>query len=307
MSSHATSKSDSTQTSGPTTTSIVKTGGSAITTVAHTGTNRPIYKSNIPAPPPQVVLEEDEYIEALSKIIEPRTPRYDRVGLPNESWTPARLDGAQATPSWDVHEPPTPAFQSSAETPIPETPSQSNFKNDSGKEDDRDVIDTSLSLDQFQMRYTSEDNASFNEIIEKINAQKREKYKWLYAQEKKSMRLLGNGNSNQDQKLIMEAGESGRGSSSSSQALVHIGDNKNQDGPSKLEVALNDNRSGVISTWEYKAKNTLMFAPEGLGTVLDERSIRGNPKEIVHRNTGFQGQDLLVINQKAAAKFDPAP
>jgi len=48
-----------------------------------------------------------------------------------------------------------------------------------------------------------------------------------------------------------------------------------------------------------------MYAPEGLGTSLDEKSIRAKPKEIVHMNTGFQGQDLLVVNQTAAAKFDP--
>lgn len=115
----------------------------------------------------------------------------------------------------------------------------------------QDTIDTSLSLDQFQMRYTSEDNASFNEIIEKINSQKKEKYKWLYDQEKKSMRLLENGSTNQDQRLLREAGENGN-DISSSQALVRVGDSAKQDGPSKLELALADNRSGVISTWEYK-------------------------------------------------------
>jgi len=50
-----------------------------------------------------------------------------------------------------------------------------------------------------------------------------------------------------------------------------------------------------------------MYFPEGLGTQLDEKAIRGNPKEIVHKNTGFQGQDLLVVNQSAASKFDSAP
>lgn len=179
-----------------------------------------------------------------------RTPRFDRAGLPDEAWTPARLDGAQATPSWGDHEPATPAFPGPIDTPMAETPSQSNLKS-SEEETVQDAIDTSLSLDQFQMRYTSEDNASFNEIIEKINAQKKEKYKWLYDQEKKSIRFLENGNNNQEQRLLREAGESGEGSSNS-QALVRVGDGSKQDGPSKLELALADNRSGVISTWEYK-------------------------------------------------------
>ncbi|KAF9123171.1 DiGeorge syndrome critical region protein 14 [Mortierella sp. 14UC] len=357
MSSQTTDNPDNKPTSAAasTTTTVAKTGSAATSTaVARTGTSRPVYKSNIPAPAPQTILEEDEYIEALSKIIErdffpdlarlkrqhayldaveqndseriraaarelagndtplakrrlktpARTPRFDRAGLPNELWTPARLDGAQATPSWGDNEPPTPALPGASDTPIAETPSRSSLKNRNGIETTQeDAVDTSLSLDQFQMRYTSEDNASFNEIIEKINAQKREKYKWLYDQERKSMRLLENGDNNADQKLLRESGES-----NSSQALVRVGDSSGSlDGPSQLALALNDNRSGVISTWEYKAKNALMYAPEGLGTTLDEKSIRGNPKEIVHRNTGFQGQDLLMINQTAAAKFDPAP
>ncbi|KAG0298242.1 DiGeorge syndrome critical region protein 14 [Linnemannia gamsii] len=355
MSSQATEKLDSKPTATAITVAKTTTGsGSTTTALART---RPVYKSNIPTPAPQVILEEDDYIEALSKIIErdffpdlarlkrqhayldaveqndseriqaaardlagndtplakrrlktpARTPRFDRAGLPNESWTPGRMDGAQATPLWGDHEPPTPAFPGGPiDTPIADTPSQSKLKRKSEDETAEDKIDTSLSLDQFQMRYTSEDNASFNEIIEKINSQKKEKYKWLYDQEKKSMRLLENGSNNQEQRLLREAGENGD-DSSSSQALVRIGDGAKQDGPSKLELALADNRSGVISTWEYKAKNSLMYAPEGLGTTLDEKSIRGNPKEIVHRNTSFQGQDLLMVNQTAAAKVDPAP
>ncbi|KAH7045550.1 nuclear protein DGCR14 [Linnemannia elongata] len=357
MSSQAAAKPDPKKVSSSltATTTVAKTTGSGGSTTALTRT-RPVYKSNIPAPAPQVILEEDDYIEALSKIIErdffpdlarlkrqhayldaveqndsvriqaaarelagndtplamrrlktpARTPRLDRAGLPNESWTPARLDGAQATPSWGDHEPPTPAFPGPIDTPMAVTPSQSNLKSRSGEETAQDAIDTSLSLDQFQMRYTSEDNASFNEIIEKINAQKKEKYKWLYEQEKKSIQFLENGGNNQEKKLLREAGEADEGSSNS-QALVRVVDSNKQDSPSKLELALADNRSGVISTWEYKAKNSLMYAPEGLGTNLDEKTIRGNPKEIVHRNTSFQGQDLLIVNQTAAAKFDPAP
>lgn len=47
-----------------------------------------------------------------------------------------------------------------------------------------------------------------------------------------------------------------------------------------------------------------MYYPEGLGTVLEEKNIRAAPKEIVHNNTGFQGRDLLVVNQAAAARLD---
>ncbi|KAL2653004.1 hypothetical protein R1flu_021132 [Riccia fluitans] len=44
-------------------------------------------------------------------------------------------------------------------------------------------VDTSLSLDMFLRRYTSEDNASFSKILEKVNKQKRERYKFLTEKE----------------------------------------------------------------------------------------------------------------------------
>lgn len=40
--------------------------------------------------------------------------------------------------------------------------------------------DTSLSLDDFVAKYTSEDNASFDEIIDKARERLRVRYKWMY-------------------------------------------------------------------------------------------------------------------------------
>ncbi|KAF9951847.1 DiGeorge syndrome critical region protein 14 [Mortierella alpina] len=158
-----------------------------------------------------------------------------------------------------------------------------------------DNIDTSLTLDQFQARYTSEDNASFNEIVEKINARKKEKYRWMYDQENQSQKLIEGGR-NPEQLLLRQTGED------NDKAMVAA-----EEDTSKMSLVMAEKKSGIIPTWDYKAKNALMYFPEGLGTQLDEKTIRGNPKEIVHKNTGFQGQDLLVVNQAAASKFDPAP
>ena len=47
-----------------------------------------------------------------------------------------------------------------------------------------------------------------------------------------------------------------------------------------------------------------MYQPEGLGTELNDRIIRGNPKEIAHANTAFRGTDLLVVNPAAVARFE---
>ncbi|KAI7829002.1 nuclear protein Es2-domain-containing protein [Gamsiella multidivaricata] len=328
---------------------LIKTNDNAITPYTTTRTK---YKSNVPPPPPQQVLEEDEYIEALSKIIErdffpdlaklkrqhayldavdmndieriratakditgndtplgkrrlrtpAATPRIQKAGLPDQSWTPARVDIGNATPTWGDDNKTSTAGLGAADTPLIETPSTTNRKRrtgDSGSDAEKDVVDTSLSLDQFQARYTSEDNASFNDIVEKINAQKREKYRWMYEQEKKSQRLIEN-KDDPNQKLLTQAGEVENGGVDASAS------NESQDEDSKLALIIaTDKRSGVIPTWEYKAKNALMYYPEGLGTHLDEETIRASPKEIAHRNTGFQGRDLLMVNQAAAAKIDP--
>ncbi|KAG0226478.1 DiGeorge syndrome critical region protein 14 [Actinomortierella wolfii] len=270
------------------------------------------------------------------------TPRYAAAGVPDQEWTPARVDVGKATPSWkdlkagrdtddladrDPRRPGGP----NDETPMLDTPygatSSRTKRRRTNPDDDGDAkgnqIDTSLSLDQFQARYTSEDNASFNQIIENANRERQAKYQWMYDRETKSMRVqygdsktgAGETTSTKGQKLITQGeGHANKEvEASSAKALVVAApkDGNSEDdanagnGAEKMAEMLRDKRPVAVPTWEYKAKNTLMYYPEGLGTTLiQDDLLRGRPKEIVHRNTGFQGQDLLVINQTAAAKID---
>lgn len=53
-------------------------------------------------------------------------------------------------------------------------------------EDDDPRCDTTLSLDAFQSRYTSEDNASFAQLLHKANLKRRDVYSWAWEAEQKA-------------------------------------------------------------------------------------------------------------------------
>ncbi|KAI9242216.1 MAG: nuclear protein DGCR14 [Podila humilis] len=330
--------------------SIPSTSLPSTAIVSHAGRAQPDYKTNIPASAPQQILEEDDYTDALSKIIErdffpdlaklkrqheyldalamndtqriqaaardlagndtpltqrrlrtpAQTPRIGRTRLPNAAWTPARVDIGNATPTWKDDDPALPTSLSE-DTPVLDTPTGKTLKKMRKSETEapeENTIDTSLSLDQFQARYTSEDNASFNEILEKMSVRKKEKYSWMYDQEKKSMRLIEQSN-NPEMKLLRQSGEESD--------LPQGNDDTSKMDKAAMQVALTDNRAGTVPTWGYKAKNALMYFPEGLGSDLLDGMSRGSPKEIVHNNTNFPDRDLLVVNQSAASKIDPTP
>eukprot|EP00842_Homolaphlyctis_polyrhiza_P006630 jgi/Hompol1/6969/HPOL_000872-RA len=132
----------------------------------------------------------------------------------------------------------------------------------SGRVDATTQFDTSLSLDKFQSKYTSEDNESFQTIIEKHNAAKRERYSWMYDQEKK-MLLLKPSQDPVPGNAILDSVP-----------------------PAMLEPA--ERVSQTTGTWAYKAKNALMYGPEGAPlTLADLKQSRGAPKEISHAATRF--------------------
>jgi protein DGCR14 len=55
-----------------------------------------------------------------------------------------------------------------------------------------------LTLDQFQAKYTTEDNASFTKILEKINAEKRARYSWIYDKASDKLLLSSEGDDNKN-------------------------------------------------------------------------------------------------------------
>jgi protein DGCR14 len=131
----------------------------------------------------QKILEEDEYTEALSRIIardfypslvhlEASNDYLDALRAEDPAILNAsvrRLSRLQVTPTpYSSNNFPTPYGVDGLETFLSERSSKKR------------KYDESLSLDEFQARYTSEDNSSFTEILNEENKQRRERWRWAW-------------------------------------------------------------------------------------------------------------------------------
>lgn len=137
-------------------------------------------------------------------------------------------------------------------------------------------------LDDFFKRYTSEDNDSFSELLEKFNSKRKEKMSWLYDEKLSRPKLIENSNTQ---------------TSNNSQALVKLDDKSSTETPAKNH----ENTEGLprlsktIQTWNYTPKNSLMYHPDGCYSSLEasESYLRGEPKSISHENTRLKGFNFL--------------
>ncbi|KAI9478467.1 MAG: nuclear protein DGCR14 [Benjaminiella poitrasii] len=188
-----------------------------------------------------VVLDEDTYTEAISLIIE-------RDFFPNlakmkseHKYLEAQKHGSLA----ELQEAGRALHNAnSTKKPQQRDPKQGINYYVEEEPDIEKRVNLNLSLDQFQSLYTSEDNASFTDLLEKANIKVKEKNKWFFDRE--SLRIT-NG---EKQTLAIEANEK------------------------------------APSGWKYKARNTLMYYPEGKSeSWVDPNTGRGQPKAIEYKNT----------------------
>ncbi|KAI5340130.1 PREDICTED: DGCR14 [Prunus dulcis] len=235
------------------------------------------------------VLDEDTYVDAIEKIIE-------RDFFPDISKLRDRLDWLEAIKTRDpvqirdaqlkiierrgkkvTHNPDpdgrtpgstfmrsfTPADEFDGKTP--KTPGVSNMglfgEVESNGADDG--VEASLSLDQFFRRYTSEDNQSFSNIMEKVNRKRKERYEYLTEGEK------------EDVKSIEDA----------KRDRITDGYGTSDQPPFTLEGC------------KFTAKNLLMYHPADRGEApltTEERAVRMKclEKEISRANTRLHGKML---------------
>ncbi|XP_037679566.1 splicing factor ESS-2 homolog isoform X2 [Choloepus didactylus] len=217
----------------------------------------------------QRVLDEEEYIEGLQTVIQ-------RDFFPDVEKLQAQKEYLEAEENGDLErmrqiaikfgsalgkmsrEPPPPyVTPATFETPEVHTgPGTGGIKprgrgrgleeGDAGEEEGKEPLP---SLDVFLSRYTSEDNASFQEVMEVAKEKSRARHAWLYQAEEEFEKR-------QKDNLML---------------------------PSAEHQAIESSQAGV-ETWKYKAKNSLMYYPEG---VPDEEQLFRKPRQVVHGNTRF--------------------
>lgn len=186
----------------------------------------------------KVILDEDSFVDQLDKIIERDFfPDLKKLKVAN---------------------------QFVSKIPIDATPSTSN-------EDKKDElkIDENITLGQFLSKYTSEDNASFIEVIRETNKRHQQQYPWFYLDE-------------EEVKLQIE----------NSLQLPSI---EQQNRPNKKHEGNNN-----ILTWPYKNKNAVMFNPDGCKLTVEEQieENASNKQKIVFENTRFKKAPFRKITYR---------
>ncbi|RAL10113.1 splicing factor ESS-2 family protein [Aspergillus homomorphus CBS 101889] len=136
-----------------------------------------------------------------------------------------------------------------------------------------------LGLLEFQAKYTSEDNESFNKILDKRNAKHRERYAWLW-----------NGNK-------MPTTRQTAHHRRETKRIEAQGGNPDQNNQVLIKTDL-DARPAQPNTWKIKPDNSLMFAPSSVEDTHEtiqqkaEAASRAAPKCVVYQNTRLPDEAL---------------
>lgn len=183
---------------------------------------------------PAVVLEEDEYIDGLSNVIKrqffPTLCSSEDTGPDrNDLHTTASIKGA-------------------------------------GDETTHGASTSQLSLSEYQAKYTSEDNASFLDLLDKQNLMRREKYVWHYT-----------GNKLYSENVEREGARIER---------------RQQEKLTEKAIDWNDTQP-PIQSWRVTPKNALMFSPDTQNVVDTRGSTQQSTIDVA--NTRLHEDSQLAV------------
>jgi hypothetical protein len=207
----------------------------------------------------KIILQEDSYVEALSKIIErdyfPDTAKlrrhlelldaYDKNdvatirALHQQILTEQRRSGSS-----------TPAFSSSSSASMcHQSPCKSVSKDDEGSDEKDSVQIEGLTVDKFFKEYNSEDNESF-EILQQRDLEKWKRARhWAY--EIRDSEEDGSYEKRPGMLMLYHMG--GR--------VLSVKERVKFDELLELPAAVGDDRPSNPDTWQFRVRNQLMFPP----------------------------------------------
>ncbi|KAI9457735.1 nuclear protein DGCR14 [Russula earlei] len=272
----------------------------------------------------QTVLEEDEYTAALSHIIArdffPSLVHLDATNsyLDALETRDPQLIGASVRNLESINATVRSSrpWQRPSETPYGVGPSDTPARRelppsaDSASAAKRARYDTSVSLDAFQARYTSEDNASFTQILDEENVRRREKYGWAWDAQRRVEAQRARALEARERALI-EMPESA-GSSGGKEVVLREKDGE-VDEVVDVMAPKKDTRPAGVNGWAFRARNSLMFSPGADVSPYDPSSsstknipAKGPPKTLKHGNTRLPESDESLSSSQALSE-PPSP
>nr|CAG4640942.1 EOG090X07SU [Eulimnadia texana] len=188
-----------------------------------------------------------EYLEAAeSNDVQKMREIYEKYSLGSKSGLSERGSASPATFETPISRLNNDDFETPERTPG--SRSGASVKSSKREEDSKE------SLDEFLAKYTSEDNESFEEIMDEAKRKHRVKYAWLYEAEAKAKEI-------QQTNLAL---------------------------PTIEKQAIEDKRPAQVETWGYEMKNYIMYVPEGAPLTAEEViRLQRDKEHIQHGNTRF--------------------
>ncbi|XP_006454429.1 hypothetical protein AGABI2DRAFT_214479, partial [Agaricus bisporus var. bisporus H97] len=291
----------------------------------------------------QIILEEDEYTAALSHIIArdffPSLVHLDATNgyLDAVRSRDPNLIAASVRRLEEVSDTPVlgssrrrgrrPVHQTPGQTPYASFPSDTPYLHTADEDGDEPTVkrpryDTTLSLDEFQARYTSEDNSSFTQILDEENKKRRERYDWAWeaqarveAQRERMLEARERAMIEPPPGSFPGVKEKSRIEAPKPVGLITGPEENVQEERRDEEMSVvkatsveeatqavmaprKDDRTAGVDGWKFKTRNSFMFSPDAdispyhpPSKTIMEADKKGEPKMVSHGSTRLKEQE----------------